>query len=275
MGNYFQSDEWKRLNGIFYSVGASVVIVGALFKIMHWPGASVVLTAGMLTEAFLFLIGVTEKPHPEYNWQNVYPELLDKEAAEAIEAGSKKNAKKAAAPNLDNMPELTQSDSQKLAESIKKLSETASNLSSISSASVVTDEYVRNVSSAKDALNSFASSQKVLAESTNSLVDSYKGVATSMTAASSDSKMFMEKLATLNQTLASVNSSYELQLKNMTADAAAFSTLSDSFGKIKVAMEASVKESEAFKEQTAKLTQQVSNLNSIYGGMLNAMNIAR
>ena len=272
MGNYFQSDEWKRLNGIFYSAGASVVIVGALFKIMHWPGASIVLTAGMLTEAFLFLIGVTEKPHPEYHWQNVYPELLDNEAAEAIE-GNKK-AKKAA-PNLANMPEMQQQDSEKLAESIKKLSETAAGLVTISSAAGVTDEYVRNVSSANAAMTSFATSQRTLSDSTNSLVESYKGVATSMNAASADSKSFAEKLNSLNSTLASVNASYELQLKNMTSDASSFGTLSESFSKIKTAMEASVRESEAFKEQTAKLTQQVSNLNSIYGGMLNAMNIAR
>lgn len=267
MSEFFQSETWKKWNGIFYSAGASVVIVGALFKIMHWPGAGIVLTAGMLTEAFLFLIGITEKPHPDYHWQNVYPQLLD-EAAEAP-------AKKAAAPNLADMPELKQQDSEKLAESIKKLSETASGLVSISSASAATEEYVRNVSSANSALSSFANSQRTLADSTTSLVESYKGVATSMNAASADSKSFAEKLNSLNSTLASVNASYELQLKNMNADSNSFGTLSESFDKIKVAMEASVRESEAFKEQTTKLTQQVSNLNSIYGGMLNAMNIAR
>ena len=51
-----------------YSVGASIVIVGALFKILHWPGASQVLMVGMFTESFLFLIGIFEKPHISYHW---------------------------------------------------------------------------------------------------------------------------------------------------------------------------------------------------------------
>jgi len=269
---FFQSETWKKWSGIFYSAGASVVIVGALFKIMHWPGASIVLTAGMLTEAFLFLIGVTEKPHAELHWQNVYPQLLD-DPEEGVSSSAK--VAKNGTPNLDNMPDLKKQDSEKLAESIKKLSETAAGLVTISSASAATDEYVRNISSANSAISSFASSQKTLADSTNSLVESYKGVAASMNAASADSKSFAEKLNNLNSTLSSVNASYELQLKNMTSDSNSFGTLSESFDKIKATMEASVRETEAFKDQTTKLTQQVSNLNSIYGGMLNAMNIAR
>ena len=63
--------------GVVYSIGASVVIVGALFKIMHWPGASIVLVSGMITEAFLFVIGALDKPHPEFNWSNVFPQLLE------------------------------------------------------------------------------------------------------------------------------------------------------------------------------------------------------
>ena len=62
---------------IVYSAGASVVIIGALFKILHWPGASQVLMIGMFTEAFLFLIGTLEHPHPEFHWENVFPQLLE------------------------------------------------------------------------------------------------------------------------------------------------------------------------------------------------------
>ena len=74
---WYESYKGKRIVGVIYSVGASVVIVGALFKIMHWPGASTVLIAGMLTEAFLFVIGALDKPHPEFNWSNVFPQLLE------------------------------------------------------------------------------------------------------------------------------------------------------------------------------------------------------
>ena len=64
---WYGSYQGKRAVGMVYSIGAAVVIVGALFKIMHWPGASTVLIAGMCTEALLFMIGCLDKPHPEFH----------------------------------------------------------------------------------------------------------------------------------------------------------------------------------------------------------------
>ena len=66
--HWYESYDGKNVVNIIYSAGASVVIIGALFKILHWPGASQVLMIGMFTEAFLFLIGTLEHPHPEFHW---------------------------------------------------------------------------------------------------------------------------------------------------------------------------------------------------------------
>ena len=75
--HWYESYQGKNIVNIVYSAGASVVIIGALFKILHWPGASQVLMIGMFTEAFLFLIGTLEHPHPEFHWENVFPQLLE------------------------------------------------------------------------------------------------------------------------------------------------------------------------------------------------------
>lgn len=269
MGSFSEfvaSARWKRLTGIFYSAGASIVIIGALFKIMHWPGAGIVLTAGMLTEAFLFMIGVFDKPHKEYHWELAFPALDSEEGENATPAN-----KKGGLPSLQTPP-VSEQDMQRLSDSIKRLTDTSAQLSSFSAASTVTESYIKNVSSASDAISSFSNSQRSLTESSSVLVDSYKGFASNMTTVSNDSKLFMEKLATLNETLGAVNSTYELQLKNMNTQATAFSSVSASLEKINSVMDSSVKESEAYKEQTAKLTQQISSLNNIYGNMLNAMN---
>ena len=74
--HWYESYNGKNIVNIVYSVGASVVIIGALFKILHWPGASMVLMIGMFTEAFLFVIGALDHPHPEFHWENVFPQLL-------------------------------------------------------------------------------------------------------------------------------------------------------------------------------------------------------
>ena len=75
--HWYGSYKGKDVVNIIYSAGASVVIIGALFKILHWPGASQVLMIGMFTEAFLFLIGTLDHPHPEFHWENVFPQLLE------------------------------------------------------------------------------------------------------------------------------------------------------------------------------------------------------
>jgi len=262
---FFQSEKWKRINNVFYCVGASVVITGALFKIMHWPGAGWVLSIGMITEAFLFFIGAFDKPHKDYQWEIVFPELDNAEAEVAVKKSSK-------LPALDTPP-VSEQDVQKLSDNIRRLTDTAGQLSSFSSASGVTESYIKNISNASDAIGAFAGSQRSLTESSGVLVDSFKGFATNMSAVSNDSKQFMEKISALNVTLTSVNSTYELQLKNVNEQAQVFNSVNASLGKIGSVLDASVRETETYKEQAAKLAQQISSLNNVYGNMLSALNV--
>lgn len=74
---WYESYNGKKVTGMVYSLGASVVIIGALFKILHWPGANYVLMGGMFTEAFLFAIGCLDKPHLDFHWDEVFPQIAD------------------------------------------------------------------------------------------------------------------------------------------------------------------------------------------------------
>ncbi|MBE0652481.1 MAG: gliding motility protein GldL, partial [Bacteroidales bacterium] len=58
-----------------YGIGASVVIVGAMFKLMHWNGASLMIVVGLTTEAIIFFFSAFEPLHEELDWTLVYPEL--------------------------------------------------------------------------------------------------------------------------------------------------------------------------------------------------------
>lgn len=80
--NFFESKTGKNIMSKAYGIGASVVIVGALFKIMHWKGADAMLIIGMGVEAVIFLISAFEPPHQEPDWTLVYPELAGLEADE-------------------------------------------------------------------------------------------------------------------------------------------------------------------------------------------------
>ena len=81
---WYESYKGKRVVGMVYSIGAAVVIIGALFKIQHLPGARELLFVGMITEAVLFLIGCLDKPHPTFHWHEVFPQLLGHDANEEL-----------------------------------------------------------------------------------------------------------------------------------------------------------------------------------------------
>ena len=136
---WYQSPQGKRVTGVAYSLGAAVVIVGALFKIQHWPGAGVMLTIGMATEALLFSIGILDKPHKEYHWELVWPELGDDAEGEAHGVVSKNN--EVEVPEV-NAKQLLQEKVQSLSANIEKLNTTANGLANLSEAANVSSSYI-------------------------------------------------------------------------------------------------------------------------------------
>ena len=125
--NFFESTAFKKIMAKVYGLGAAVVIVGALFKILHWKGADVMLMIGLLTEAFLFTLSAFEPLHKETDWTLVYPELA---GLDVKEKSTKKVASGTVSQQLDKMleeakvgPELIQS----LGNGLKSLSENVTN----------------------------------------------------------------------------------------------------------------------------------------------------
>jgi gliding motility-associated protein GldL len=265
--------------GMVYSIGAAVVIVGALFKIMHWPGAGAMLTVGMMTEALLFTIGIFEKPHATYHWDHVFPQLVEEEAKPIEINGAIGGGMVGGAPvAMPGMEKLSDEDAKKLTESIKNMSETAAQLANISRVAGLTDSYANNLQKASEAAAQFATKQQNLDEATNTLLTSYKGIAENMLAAEDKTKSFAEKANELSKNLGSINTSYELQLKGISAQAEAIESqtskinaVTSEFEKLHTAVSASSKNMDAYKSMTDQLTKNVSDLNNVYGNMLNAI----
>lgn len=120
--------KWKNFMAKLYGWGASIVIMGALFKIQHWPGAGIMLTIGLTTEAIIFFFSAFEKPHEEPDWSLVYPELAGMHGEEKEEEKKKSGT---VTEELDKMleeakigPELLQS----LGDGLRNLSSSANKL---------------------------------------------------------------------------------------------------------------------------------------------------
>lgn len=270
---------YQLFTGLAYGLGASVVIIGALFKIMHWPGAAIVLTAGMLTEAFLFALSAFDKPHVEFHWGNVYPELLIDPEGEAPAASKKGKKNELVKKEDDKLPEiqevrnLVNTEMSKLTGGIQKLNETAGQLNSLSSAAAVSEDYTKNLAAASVAAGAFASSQNNLKASSDSLVSSYQDIAASIGNASRGSQNFAQQIDGINKNISTINSVFELQVKSVNEQNEAMKTLSSAVKTMESSLNSSAADVEEYKKQVAILSTQMQSLNKVYGNMLNAMTL--
>ena len=267
---------YQKFTALAYGLGASVVIIGALFNIMHWPGAGIVLTIGMCTEAFLFALSAFDKPHIEYKWDRVYPQLHEDEEGAVGTGVMNTNAANAAEEKrleLQKIREMVDGEMQNLKDGIHSLNVTAGQLTDLSSAAAVSGEYTNTLRQATSAASAFASSQQSLKEASESLDSSYKSIASSISSASQGSQNFAAQIDGINKNISTINSVFELQVKSVNEQNEAMKTLASAVKTIETSLNGSAAEAEEYKKQVALLASQMKSLNSIYGGMLSAMTI--
>lgn len=287
--HWYESYQGKNVVNIVYSAGASVVIIGALFKILHWPGASQVLMIGMFTEAFLFLIGTLEHPHPEFHWENVFPQLLEYGTKpELLEekshqprptllgagiAGSPVAAAAggAGAPAAAKAPGLKDEDFKALKDGIADLAKTASQFSELSKVAQSSVKLNDKLVAAEAATTEYASKLAAvglatdnLTQATGGLSGTYAQIGADMKSVAEETKAYKAGVEQVGKSIASLNSVYELQLQSVKAQTEA---QKDAAAAAKEAAEAQV----AFANGAKQLQKQVADLNSIYGSMLNAL----
>ena len=307
---FLESPGYKKVMGKVYGLGAAVVILGALWKILHLPGASFMLIAGLGTEAIIFGLSAFEPPHEMPDWSLVYPELVglevegDRHGARHGGGGGSDLAALIEGGHLE--PEVV----EKLSEGIKKLAMTSNQLSDLSNASIATETYLSNMKQAGDAVGHLATIQtksaQALDDSVELLSTSYSQAASAIKDSGKDfvdnvnksgqqlsstydsvsqsisqqfdrivktNSSYNEKLGDVTKNLSAVNTAYELQLQGLNTQVQISQELNVGLAEVKDQIIGSAGDSKTYKEQVSKLSQTVSELNTIYGNMLSAMNM--
>jgi len=242
--------------------GAAIVIVGALFKIMHWPGAGPALIAGLGTEAVLFCLFAIDIPHEEYDWTLVYPELggmgvHDDEQESSIGHLPVSNQLDAMLAEAKIGPELIES----LGTGMRSLSDSASKIGDISNATVATNEYVSSVQSASKNVSHLADTYSKAAASMSSLAESNDA-----------GHSIGESLNSVSKNLSALNATYELQLQGSRGHLDATEKFYGGLSELMKNLNDSVEDTKKYRAEMSTLSTNLSALNSIYGNMLGAMN---
>ena len=220
-----------------YGIGAAIVIAGAMFKLLNWPGGAIMLGLGLTTEAVIFFLSSFEPKEKELDWTKVYPELL--EDYDGNSAATRNTAQGPVGEKLEEMFAQAKIDSaliDKLGQGMRHLSDTVANLSSIPDLTVAT-----------------------------------VGAMHKLMSISQDTQDYHEQVQNVTETLSALNIAYKKELQD--ADLRSQTThevhahIADSMGK----MQAASQEAEKFETELAQLSEKIASLNSIYGNMLTAL----
>ncbi|MBB3186934.1 gliding motility protein GldL [Microbacter margulisiae] len=277
--HFIETEEGKKITAKIYGFGASVVLIGALFKIQHFPGAGWLLGIGMGTEAFLFALSGLEHPPREFDWSKVFPHFNESGHTPIESGGSGIGAHRQPITTVASNV-LDEEQIKRLQTSIKNLSETAHQLTNIASAGEITTTYVQSIQSAAVATKEYAHSQQVLTEVAQNILQSYKTTEEQMGTTADQTKRFATNVSAINNHLSSINTQYELHLQAVLESNSSLSQYVSSYKLVNSNMEnvqqnaaIALKATEDYVSETTKLSHRVGELNDIYGNMLSALSI--
>lgn len=284
---FVETMAWKRFISKLYGLGAAVVIVGALFKIQHYPGAGVMLMVGLLTEAVIFVFSAFEPVHPEIDWTRVYPELKsDRDANPIVEVdnadswegriggsgvgGGNQKAAFAAVPGgsalqkFDEMLEKAGGNNffENLGNNFANFNEKVKDMASVADAAAASKGFTDNLQAASSAVSSIQSSADTLTDSLSSVGNAFSKVGDiDFSAISSGNQEYNKNISALNKNLGAINQIFEIQMQEVDFD----SMISELKGSVQYAQQ--------YSKEVSKLSKNLSALNTVYGNMLTALNV--
>ncbi|MCY4418832.1 MAG: gliding motility protein GldL [Cytophagales bacterium] len=259
----FSTMFFKTVVPKIYSLGAAVVIFGAMFKILHLPGASEMLGIGLTTEAIIFILSAMEPTNlsREWNWSKVYPELLEDRPTVLRRPGPGRG--EGVSQKLDRTleqgkigPELI----DRLGKGLRSLADNAGKLGQISNASVATSKYTEEVTRAAHSMNKM-----------NESYGSTIGALAKISQASADAGEYQTQVQSATKNLGALNSVYQSELKSLDTHLKAVSSFYSNLTSAMESISMAGKHSENFRDELGKLTTHVADLNKVYGSMLSAM----
>lgn len=277
-----ESNGYKQFMSKLYGIGASVVILGALFKIQHYPGAGLMLMIGLGTEALIFFASAFEPLHVEPDWSLVYPELwglyhegephpdgyeFDAKSGKSIQKGT-------VTQELDKMleeakigPDLIAS----LGEGMRNLSENARKLSGVSDAAGATDSFVANLSQASDSVQKlsgvYTKTNEALSHSVGVSEEFSNSVKSATNSANQTSQAF-GSIASALQSDIKATEEYVTSIKSATQNAQSladkYASSAESLTKSAQAIDFSQVDGKSYGDQIQKITKNLAALNAVY-----------
>lgn len=270
---FLHGEKGQRFFNFAYSIGAAVVIWGALFKILHLPGGSTLLCIGMGTEIAMFLLTAFDRPPKDYHWEEVFP-VLDSHDAEdrpdmsgggIVVAGGVHNG--ASVASSASSPGMTVAGDVPVAGKIGiQEDDTASLVSTMKAMTEQMKGVTEQISQLRETTDALNRVSEVLLQSYRSITDNSESV-------SASSSGYVERLEDLNRNIGGLNTIYEIQLKSISSQLESIDRVNRGLKDIRDMYEKSAGEASRYCEETERMSRYMRQLNKIYENMITAMTI--
>ena len=292
---YLASEKGKRVLNFCYSWGASIVIIGALFKLLHLPYGNQILFVAMTVEALVFFVSAFERPGNEYHWEEVFPVLKSKNPLdrpdfantsmsnlvnqsenmiedEANVSGVNIHIGGKSVSSLGNL-DVDADDTKTLSESIKKLSGAADQISKMAELTEATQKYLEQLSSMSEHMERFSQVTNSLTNVSDTLLHSYKAITDNSDGINQNSRGYVQQMEMLNRNISGLNTIYEIQLKSISSQIESIEHINGGLSRIREMYDGSVVDSSVFRNETEKMARQLAELNQVYSRLLQAMTV--
>lgn len=254
------------------SWGASIVIIGVLFKILYIGGAfaNYMIGIGLAVEAFLFFLMGFNPPPKEHAWERIYPELDENYTGELPQrsvALSQQPAGPSATEKLDKMfadAKIEPALIENLGRGLRDFGDKVSAINQISDVSFAANEFTEKL---KYASSKFDNLSVAFEKASANLV--------AMSNTNTDTAGYHQQVQNLTNNLQSLNNMYERELRDSASHLQSMNQFYESLSYTMKNFNESLDDSKVFKEEVNKLAKNLAALNTVYGGMLTAMNQPR
>ena len=297
IAEFLSSERGQRFFNFAYSIGAAIVIWGALFKILHLPGGNFLLSLGMGTEVVMFILSAFDNPSKSYRWEDVFPVLASHDEEDRPKFGGGGggivggnggtiviNGDTKTTPTVSTgdarravgIPEgidLSDEDSKSLSESIQKMSAAADQLSRMAELTDATQSYLSQLAAISTQMEQLRTATESLTQVSNTLLSSYQAITSNSDGLNEQSTGYVEQMETLNRNINGLNTIYEIQLKSVSSQLDNIDRVNAGIKNISRMYENAMGDSDRYCRETEKMTQYIQQLNSVYEKMITAMTI--
>ena len=209
--NFLEGDLFKYFKNFIIGVGAAGVIIGALFKIMHWKYANEILIYSMCTEAFIFALQGMIPPPKDYYWENIYPGI------DRVGAGGKNPNGLGIAGKLDQIFNEAKFDPNlidRFGQNIRSLGDNVSKMNTVVNTAGATAEFSKQATEAAKALSDAKSAYGNAALAAAQLSIATEGTKEIMNVSAESGKDYQSQINKVSSNLNALNNMYESELKH-------------------------------------------------------------